>query len=182
MTQTDDELYYPTVADLIEIHDDIVSDDSDSTRGVQSRSKVENAVDRMQSGVFGKEPETIHEKAASLLRNIASNHPFVDGNKRTAIAATVSFYFANGYELDYGEDLKALVKVLAVRDPLVDKEELPAFLGEKVTSFEIDDLPREQQFALLLGVLSDVFGEYIEEWEGVGSAERLSTNDEYESL
>lgn len=174
----DDDLYHPTVPDIIELHDEIISEDDISPPGVQSRSTVENAVVRMQEGVFGREPESIHEKAASLLRNIASNHPFVDGNKRTALASTVSFYFANGYELEYGEDLKALVKVLAVRDPLVDKAELPAFLEEKATPWEIGDVPKEQQFTLLLGVLGEIFEEYKQTAPGIDSTEGLSTNDE----
>lgn len=39
--------------------------------------------------------ETLHEKAAALLRGLAGNHAFADGNKRTAWSATQIFLVAN---------------------------------------------------------------------------------------
>jgi death-on-curing protein len=38
-------------------------------------------------------------KAAALLQSLARNHPFVDGNKRTAWAATWTFLGINGVAL-----------------------------------------------------------------------------------
>jgi len=53
---------------------------------------LEAAVLRPQSSAFGEDAyPTIHEKAAALLHSLARNHPFVDGNKRTALAATTTF-------------------------------------------------------------------------------------------
>lgn len=42
---------------------------------------------------------TLFAKAASLLQSICLNHPFSDGNKRTAYAATHRFLWLNGYHL-----------------------------------------------------------------------------------
>lgn len=50
-------------------------------------------------GTSGKS-RTIHEKAAHLARLIATEHPYVDGNKRTALAAVTMLYNINGYEFD----------------------------------------------------------------------------------
>jgi death-on-curing family protein len=47
---------------------------------------------------------TIHEKAAALLHGLARTHPFIDGNKRTAWAATAVFYRANGYRVRAEDD------------------------------------------------------------------------------
>ena len=41
----------------------------------------------------------LFSKAASLMHSISKNHPFVDGNKRTAIAVASIFLFRNGYNL-----------------------------------------------------------------------------------
>ena len=38
---------------------------------------------------------TIHDKAAALLRSLIKNHPFVDGNKRLALTATIVFLALN---------------------------------------------------------------------------------------
>jgi len=52
---------------------------------------LDSAVMRPQASAFGDDAyPTIHEKAAALLHGLARNHPFVDGNKRTAWAATSS--------------------------------------------------------------------------------------------
>jgi death-on-curing protein len=41
-----------------------------------------------------------HEMAAAYLFHIAANHPFVDGNKRTALDAALTFLEANDFHLD----------------------------------------------------------------------------------
>jgi death-on-curing protein len=41
----------------------------------------------------------LHEQAAALLHAIATNHPLVDGNKRTAWLAAATFLAANGVDL-----------------------------------------------------------------------------------
>ena len=40
---------------------------------------------------------TVPHKAAALLRSMIKNHPFVDGNKRMALATTTMFLFVNGW-------------------------------------------------------------------------------------
>ena len=47
---------------------------------------------------------SIAEMAAAYLFHLAQNHPFLDGNKRTALAATLAFLWLNHWRLDAGED------------------------------------------------------------------------------
>jgi Fic family protein len=48
--------------------------------------------------VFGRDAyPTITEKAIALFHSLVSNHPFHDGNKRTAVSALYVFLLANGY-------------------------------------------------------------------------------------
>lgn len=42
---------------------------------------------------------TIFNKAAALIQSLILNHPFDDGNKRTAITTTARFLYINGYVL-----------------------------------------------------------------------------------
>lgn len=44
--------------------------------------------------------EDLFAMAAAYVFHLAKNHPFVDGNKRTALAAALVFLDANGFELD----------------------------------------------------------------------------------
>lgn len=61
---------------------------------------LDSAVSRPQAAAFGEDAfPTIHEKAAALLHGLARNHPFLDGNKRTALSAASVFYQLNGFSL-----------------------------------------------------------------------------------
>ena len=76
-----DSLWYPSADDVLDIHEDIVSEYPDTSPGVQRRGDIEFALTYVSEGSFGEAPETIHEKAFHLLRLLVANHPFVDGNK-----------------------------------------------------------------------------------------------------
>lgn len=56
---------------------------------------LEAAVARPQSGYYAD----LLEEASALFESLAQNHPFLDGNKRTAITATAIFLRLNGYKL-----------------------------------------------------------------------------------
>lgn len=59
-----------------------------------------SALHRPQSGMLGVEAYSdLWEKAAALLQSIVSNHPFVDGNKRTGWMCTVVFLDINGVDM-----------------------------------------------------------------------------------
>ena len=62
---------------------------------------MEAALYRPQTGYY----VDLVEEAAALWESLAQNHPFIDGNKRTAFAATYTFLAINGAQLttDAGE-------------------------------------------------------------------------------
>jgi len=63
---------------------------------------LDSALARPQNLAAYGEP-TVFELAASLAFGIARNHPFVDGNKRTAFVSASLFLRMNGYELTAGQ-------------------------------------------------------------------------------
>ncbi len=77
--------------------------------GVRSTDAIESALQYISEGFFGEVPETIHEKAVHLMRLLVAEHPFVDGNKRTALRPVVVFYMLNGYTFEYGDEVRALL-------------------------------------------------------------------------
>jgi death-on-curing protein len=51
---------------------------------------LESAVLRPQTSVFGADAyPDIHTKAGALMHSLVRNHPFIDGNKRTAVLAVI---------------------------------------------------------------------------------------------
>ncbi len=70
---------------------------------------------------------TLHEMAAAYLFHIVRHHPFIDGNKRTALMATLVFLGLNGQRLEATED-ELTDLVLGVADRHIDKAEVATFL------------------------------------------------------
>ena len=71
---------------------------------------------------------TVFEMAAAYLFHMARNHPFVDGNKRTALAAALAFLWLNGrrFEADPDELAELVIGVAAGR---VTKAEAAVFIA-----------------------------------------------------
>lgn len=68
--------------------------------GVRDFTLLHSAVERPRASFQGKDLYiTVFDKAAALLQSLCLNHPFTDGNKRTAWAATHKFLWDNGVYL-----------------------------------------------------------------------------------
>lgn len=155
-----DELWYPTVEDIIAVHDSVIEEDTESEPGIRNPQQIQFPIDYIRHGHFGQLPETIHEKAFHLLRLLAANHYFVDGNKRTALNTTEMFYLFNGKRFDTGEDIRALLKLIAVREELIDREIAVDFFRERsheLTTEDIEQLEHGVGLLLVLDALAEAF-------------------------
>jgi len=63
--------------------------------GILQEGALDAALERCRWGPFHGEGD-LTERAAYLLRGIVQDHPFVDGNKRTAFEAAALFFYRNG--------------------------------------------------------------------------------------
>lgn len=132
-----DSLWYPSVEDVVTVHDDIVAEYPDTPAGVRSRGDIEFALNYIEEGSFGSSPETIHEKAYHLLRLLVANHPFVDANKRTALNVTVVFYFLNGYRFGYDDEVRTILKAFGTDEAAVDNEEVTDYLRSHIEALDL---------------------------------------------
>lgn len=82
---------YLTVIEVLAIHDDQI-ERYGGEAGVRDRGLLEAALFRPQTGYYAD----LIEEAAALWESLAQNHPFIDGNKRTAFAVTYTFLAING--------------------------------------------------------------------------------------
>src|SRR5215510_5375822 len=85
---------YLTVAELLAMHADQIERYGGS-QGVRDPGLLEAALYRPQTGYYAD----LIEEAAALWESLAQNHAFIDGNKRTAFAATYTFLAINGARL-----------------------------------------------------------------------------------
>ncbi len=90
---------YLTAEQVLFIHSRLI-DETGGSHGVRDLGLLQSAVSRPKA-TFGSEnlyPDICH-KAAALMESIIKNHPFIDGNKRTAITSAGIFLQINGYYL-----------------------------------------------------------------------------------
>jgi death on curing protein len=86
---------YLTKDEVVVIHKNLI-DEFGGLHGIRDNNSLESAVMRPQSGYY----EDIYEEASALMESLASNHSFVDGNKRISFFATDVFLRMNGYYID----------------------------------------------------------------------------------
>lgn len=157
-----DSFWYPSVADVLAIHSGIVSEYTDTETGVKSPGDVEFALDYIRNEGFQGSPERIHQKAFHLLRLLVANHPFVDGNKRTALNTAVVFYFLNGYRFEYDNEIRPILKQFGTDETTVDESETVAYLrshtAESDLAEEIDQW-RSDLIEYGLGQLTDDYSD-----------------------
>ena len=73
--------------------------------------------------------ESVFEMAAAYLVTIAQNHPFIDGNKRTALIAAIAFLGLNGWRV-HAEIAPLTEMVLGVAERKRSKAQVAVFLQE----------------------------------------------------
>lgn len=122
-----------SVAEVVEIHLDQVASFG-GTAGVRDKGLLESALAQPQATFFGEYlHKTIYEQAAAYLYHIAKNHPFIDGNKRTAFAVMDTFLRINGYILNTNDE-ETYILVLKVAEGRIDKNEIAQYLEKNVIS------------------------------------------------
>jgi death-on-curing protein len=105
-----------------EIHRDVLAAFG-GPEGVRDQGLLESAVAAPQASIAGESPfADLVEVAAAYLFYLCRNHPFVDGNKRTAMTAAIVFLRLNGIEPSSdGADWEALV--VDVASSRLDREQ-----------------------------------------------------------
>lgn len=91
---------YLTPQQVLFIHARLIAT-TGGEHGVRDVGLLVSAIARPQATFDGEDlyPD-IWAKAAALMASLTLNHPFIDGNKRTAIAAAALFLRQNGYRLE----------------------------------------------------------------------------------
>ena len=82
---------YLTAIEVLAIHADQI-ERYGGAHGVRDPGQLEAALYRPRTGYYGD----LIDEAAALWESLAQNHPFIDGNKRTAFAVIYTFLVING--------------------------------------------------------------------------------------
>lgn len=91
-------MWLPSERAVLEIHARVVEHHDDALAGVLRPGAIEAAVERARHGPFPTEAD-VPGRVALLVRGLVQDHPFVDGNKRTAFQVLRTVLDENGYHL-----------------------------------------------------------------------------------
>jgi death on curing protein len=123
-----------TVSIATAIHDEAIYEFG-GLPGIRDQGLLESALDRPRN-LFSYEPDSsLFRLAAALCIGIAKNHPFNDGNKRTALLATRAFLYLNRYALEPQQD-DEVATLVAVADGSLYQDELESWLARNSTLIE----------------------------------------------
>ena len=107
---------------LLEIHA-VVIQETGGANGLRDLGRLEAVIAIQTQNGFGKELySTVTEKASAMIKAIIADHPFVDGNKRTALLVGLTFLKLNGLEFNFQQSeiadfaVKIAVDHLGVKD------------------------------------------------------------------
>ncbi len=122
MKATPDDCFHLTIEIVREIHDEAVKNFG-GLHGIRDEALLTSAIFAPQSSFGGKSPyNDLIDIAAAYLFYLCRNHPFLDGNKRTAMAAAIVFLRLNGFNpAADGEKWEGLI--LDVASSKIDREQ-----------------------------------------------------------
>jgi len=101
--------------------------------GIRDMNLLSSAIHVPESTFGGKYlHETVPAMAAAYAYHLCQNHPFIDGNKRVALASSLVFLDINGYDFACEDDI-LYTKIMDVAKGETKKEALTIFYGEHST-------------------------------------------------
>ena len=116
---------------ILAIHDEQLAEHGGGS-GLRDQGLLESAMARPINLAAYEDPDAA-ALAASYAVGLAKNHPFVDGNKRTAFVALELFLALNGRELMAG-DVDCVVTMLAVAAGDIGETELAEWIRQNTAS------------------------------------------------
>jgi death-on-curing protein len=124
-------MIYLELDDIFDFHADVIRRHGGDP-GLRDRGLIESAVAQPQMTFDGQELyPTIEEKAAAIAFSLASNHGFVDGNKRVAHVAMAVFLDINRFQIVADTDEQEEV-FLKLADHRMTRQELLDWIRARI--------------------------------------------------
>lgn len=120
-------IHYIPYQYVVEIHDNLI-DEYGGRKGILNEGLLRSALEMPKARFDGKDlHRTIFDKTAAYLFHITQNHPFVDGNKRTASMAAMVFFASHCKKGFTIFDAEYQELILGVAQGVATKKEIAKF-------------------------------------------------------
>jgi len=116
-----------TMEDILLIHEQEIQK-AGGDPGIRKDQDIQACADAPKASFDGEYLNDLFEMAASYIICLTIRHPFVDGNKRTALASALTFLYLNGYEVKESYNLELADLVLDFLSKDISKEEVAEHL------------------------------------------------------
>lgn len=98
---------------------------------IRDKEAIKACVDSPKASFGGDYLQDLFGMAASYISCLAMRHPFVDGNKRTALASALTFLYLNGYTIEESYDEELAELVLNFLTKKIQKETIAEYFKNK---------------------------------------------------
>jgi death-on-curing protein len=102
--------------------------------GVRDEGLLSSALARAKNVLAYSDDADIAALAAAYAYGIAKNHPFIDGNKRTALVVMRTFLAVNGHDIHASQEDK-YIAFLSLADGSLDEDELIQWIRSRLIEF-----------------------------------------------
>ncbi|MDO9285101.1 MAG: type II toxin-antitoxin system death-on-curing family toxin [Aquabacterium sp.] len=113
---------------ILAVHEEQLSEHGGAA-GVRDAGLLESALSRPRHLAHYGQPD-VHELAAAYGFGLARNHPFIDGNQRSAFVATELFLMLNGWRLT-ATDVDCVMVMLSLAAGEIDETHFAQWLRER---------------------------------------------------
>ena len=102
------------------------------TPGLRDEGLLKSALARPRNLLaYSEQNPDFAQLAASYAHGIARNHPFIDGNKRTALIAARTFLLLNGRDLEASQEDKYLT-FMRLAEGVISEEQLADWIRQNL--------------------------------------------------
>lgn len=127
---TENEPIWLSESDLLAIHSRQIARYGGAA-GTRDEGLLQSAANRGRNKLYyASAALDFYDLAAAYAFGVIKNHPFIDGNKRTAYAASRLFTQLNGYDIKANQEEKYLT-VIQLAEGLISEEDYALWLREK---------------------------------------------------
>lgn len=119
------EFIFLSLEDILHIHEQEIKL-AGGEPSIRDLEGIKACVDSPKSSFGGEYLQDLFGMATTYITCITMRHPFVDGNKRTALASSLTFLYVNGYSINESHDEE-------LADLVVD------FITKKITKADIEN-------------------------------------------